>query len=52
MSDKSYKNKCPFNHKYHTDVDKTCDCEFCELWEKCINNKRDKDEVVIKPIIK
>ena len=31
--------KCPFGHKWHTDVDKHPDCETCDKWENCINNR-------------
>ena len=35
------KNKCPFGHKWHTDVDKHPECETCDKWQDCIN-ARDK----------
>ena len=33
------KNKCPFGHKWHKDVDQYNDCIYCDKWEDCINNR-------------
>ena len=38
-SEKSSCNKCKFGHCYGKDVDQFDDCDECDVWDKCVNNK-------------
>lgn len=37
--EKSSCNKCKFGHCYGKDVDQFDDCDECDVWDKCVNNK-------------
>jgi len=39
----SNNNKCPYGHKFGTDCEKYDECDDCDLWEECLEEKEAND---------
>jgi hypothetical protein len=41
---KAAKGKCPYGHKYGVDADEKEECNSCDLWDECLDEKEKNEE--------
>ena len=41
---KAGKGKCPYGHKYGVDADEKAECNSCDLWDACLDQKEKNEE--------